>query len=202
MNGPNTDQPIAVRRRLLSAQTEERVQADIREAVARYGTEHGERAFARVIRTIYDVVFLKAYHMLRDEDAAKDVLQTGTLKAFTRLDTFDPERAFLPWFLRIVRRTAIDYSRQRRGRGKRPRPMVERYDPELHSHVAARVEDHDFRIDYAAWLERLPEPQGRFWAALVERGLPVAAAAHLVGQSGRWGYKWRKILWDEVRNLL
>jgi RNA polymerase sigma-70 factor, ECF subfamily len=43
-----------------------------------------------------------AYHVTRDVSAAEDIVQAAFLKAFEKIDQFDPNRPFAPWFFRIV----------------------------------------------------------------------------------------------------
>ena len=58
-------------------------------------------------------VFNLAFRLLGDSAAAEDVSQDTFLKAFRRLETFDPTRRFPPWLLRIAHNTAVDALRRR-----------------------------------------------------------------------------------------
>ena len=52
--------------------------------------------------------------MVRDRSAAEDVAQDTFLKAFTRLETYEPQYKLSNWLLKIAHNTAIDYLRLRR----------------------------------------------------------------------------------------
>jgi RNA polymerase sigma factor (sigma-70 family) len=48
----------------------------------------------------------------RSRDEAKEILNDGFLKVFTKLDSFDSNRAFKTWLGRIMINTALDHYRQ------------------------------------------------------------------------------------------
>jgi RNA polymerase sigma-70 factor (ECF subfamily) len=76
-------------------------QAAFGELVVRY-----ER---RVVRVIAQFV--------RDVDLAQDLAQETFLRAYQRLDQFDPARRFGPWLFRIGVNLTLDYLRKRKRRG-------------------------------------------------------------------------------------
>ncbi len=56
-----------------------------------------------------------AFLVTRDKSLAEDVVQNAFIRAYERIDQFDPERSFGPWFLRSVVNEAINtISRDRR----------------------------------------------------------------------------------------
>jgi RNA polymerase sigma-70 factor (ECF subfamily) len=61
-----------------------------------------------------------AYAVLRHWEEAEDVVQDAALAAWQAVDRFDVERAFRPWFLRIVSNAALDQLRRRKVREVEP----------------------------------------------------------------------------------
>ncbi len=68
-----------------------------------------QRYERRVIRVIHQFV--------RNEDLAQDLAQETFLRAYQRLDQFDPARRFGPWLFRIGVNLTLDYLRRRKRRG-------------------------------------------------------------------------------------
>ena len=80
-------------------------------ARARGGSQSACRDIVcRYERPIYNLIF----RMVRDRSAAEDLAQETFLKAFTRLDTYEPQYKLLNWLLKIAHNTVIDYLRVRR----------------------------------------------------------------------------------------
>jgi len=63
----------------------------------------------RVLRVILQFV--------RDRDQADDLAQETFIRAYQRLDQFDPSRRFGPWLFRIGVNLTLDYLRRRKRRG-------------------------------------------------------------------------------------
>lgn len=127
-------------------------QAAFGELVVRY-----ER---RVVRVIAQFV--------RDIDLAQDLAQETFLRAYQRLDQFDPARRFGPWLFRIGVNLTLDYLRKRKRRGwwhlftdaspdRTPDPATD--DPRQAA---------DLRQEVEAVLERIPE---KYRTVLVLRDL-------------------------------
>ncbi len=94
---------------------------------------------------------------VHDEDQARDLAQETFLRAFQRLDQFDPSRRFGPWLFRIGVNLTLDHLRRRKRRGRwalftdlgrdaAPDPAV--VDPRL---------SLDLRQEVRQVLEELPE---------------------------------------------
>jgi RNA polymerase sigma-70 factor (ECF subfamily) len=69
-------------------------------------------AFAELVRRTRRDGYRLARRILRVHEEADDALQESYVKAFRALDRFEPGRAFTPWFLTIVARTALSALRQ------------------------------------------------------------------------------------------
>jgi len=60
-------------------------------------------------------VILRFVH---DQELARDLTQESFLRAFQRLDQFDPSRRFGPWLFRIGVNLTLDHLRRRKRRGR------------------------------------------------------------------------------------
>lgn len=60
-------------------------------------------------------VILRFVH---DQETARDLAQEAFLRAFQRLDQFDPSRRFGPWLFRIGVNITLDHLRRRKRRGR------------------------------------------------------------------------------------
>ncbi len=88
----------------MDAKLAQKVQQGNREAFAQLVLKHGAAA-RRVCKTILD----------NDQDA-DDAAQDGFLAALTKIGTYDPERPFGPWLMRVVVNAARDLARRRKVR--------------------------------------------------------------------------------------
>lgn len=72
------------------------------------------RAFEILIGKYERPIFNAAFRMLGDTDDAADVTQTAFMKAFEKLDRYNPEYRFYSWLYRIVINESIDVLNQRK----------------------------------------------------------------------------------------
>jgi RNA polymerase sigma-70 factor (ECF subfamily) len=73
------------------------------------------QAFGSLVDAYQGLLFNIALRMVNDPDEAKDILQTAFLKAYQRLDSYDPRYKFFSWMYRIV----INESLNQKGRRRR-----------------------------------------------------------------------------------
>ncbi len=71
-------------------------------------------AFAKLVEVYERPVFNVCYRMLGDPAEAEDAAQETFIRAYTRIDTFDPRRKFSSWLLAIASHYCIDRLRRRR----------------------------------------------------------------------------------------
>lgn len=57
-------------------------------------------------------VFTLILRMVRDRETAEDLAQETFLKAYRRLDTYDPQRKLSSWLFKIAHNTALDHLRR------------------------------------------------------------------------------------------
>jgi RNA polymerase sigma-70 factor (ECF subfamily) len=71
-----------------------------------------ERAFQEIVRRYERPVFSVILRVIRDPSRAEELAQDTFVKAFLRLETYQPERKFSTWLLTIAHHTAIDEVRR------------------------------------------------------------------------------------------
>ncbi len=77
--------------------------------------QRGEtEAVNRLVATYQQAVFNLCYRMLGEYTEAEDAAQEALIKAVMHLHTYDPERPFKPWLLRIASNECIDRIRRRK----------------------------------------------------------------------------------------
>jgi RNA polymerase sigma-70 factor (ECF subfamily) len=70
-------------------------------------------AFEPIVRRYQRVLYSVARRMLGNHDDALDATQNAFVRAFERLDTFDPERRFFSWIYRIGVNECLNARRSR-----------------------------------------------------------------------------------------
>ncbi len=73
-----------------------------------------DRAFAGLVEQYNGVLYRLAWRMLRSEEEARDVTQEAFLRVYRALHTFDQNRKFSTWILRITTNLCIDRLRRRK----------------------------------------------------------------------------------------
>lgn len=85
------------------------------EAVWLRDARQGDKeAFGRLIEAYQGPVFNLAYRMLGNADEAEQAAQEAFIRAWTRLDSYDPSHKFSTWLLSITSNYSIDQLRKRR----------------------------------------------------------------------------------------
>ena len=75
----------------------------------------GDReAFGRLVEAYQGPVYNLAYRMLNNVGEAEEAAQEAFIRAFTRLDSYDPAHKFSTWMLSITSNYCIDIIRKRR----------------------------------------------------------------------------------------
>lgn len=75
-----------------------------------------ERAYDELVRRYQGRVYAVAYRVTGNREDALDVSQEALLKAYRKIDTWQPTGGFLPWLLRLTSNQAIDHLRRRKRR--------------------------------------------------------------------------------------
>lgn len=90
----------------------------------------GREAFSLLVRRHESAVLRLARRLCGDADLARDVAQDAFLRAYRSLASFQPERSFRSWLLKIVVNAARDqHASRKRGRLVPVEELVEPADP-------------------------------------------------------------------------
>ena len=71
-----------------------------------------EDAFRELVRRFERPVYTLIVRMVQDPALAEDLAQEVFVKAYRRLDTYDPERKLSSWLFKIAHNTTIDHLRR------------------------------------------------------------------------------------------
>ncbi|HSF39980.1 MAG TPA: sigma-70 family RNA polymerase sigma factor, partial [Thermoanaerobaculia bacterium] len=71
-----------------------------------------EDAFRELVRRFERPVYSLIVRMVQDPGLAEDLAQEVFVKAYRRLDTYDPERKLSSWLFKIAHNTTIDHLRR------------------------------------------------------------------------------------------
>jgi RNA polymerase sigma-70 factor (ECF subfamily) len=71
-------------------------------------------AFSHLVDRYKGPVYSLAYRILGRPADAEDAAQEAFVRAFTKLDTYDPERKFSTWLLSITANLCVDHLRRKR----------------------------------------------------------------------------------------
>jgi RNA polymerase sigma-70 factor (ECF subfamily) len=76
------------------------------------GGPGAQEAFREIVKRFERPVYSLIGRMVHDPVLAEDLAQEVFVKAFRRLDTYDPERKFSSWLFKIAHNTTIDHLRK------------------------------------------------------------------------------------------
>jgi RNA polymerase sigma-70 factor, ECF subfamily len=97
------------------------VQLEIQEMLRMEDRTVTRETFASIVREYSRAVFNIAYRIANDREDAMDITQTSFLKAYERLDTYDPSCKIFSWLYKIAVNEAINCVNRR----KRLEPLGE-----------------------------------------------------------------------------
>jgi RNA polymerase sigma-70 factor, ECF subfamily len=144
------------------------------------------RAFDELAGRHMRRAFAVAYRILGQRQDAEDVVQDGFLAALMKIDTFDSNRPFGPWLLRIVANRAINARKARTLRQTEPIPDGAPGSDESPFDATQRSE---MRSELQRALAALPEQQ-RWVVELFDiegfSGPEIAAMLEIADGTVRW----------------
>lgn len=117
-------------------------------------------AFGRLIEAYQGPVYNLAYRMLGNRGEAEEAAQEAFIRAYTRLDTYDPSRKFSTWMLSITSNYCIDLLRKRRAlllSLDQPLPPHPALMSDRDQNPEAQTADSERESMVQALLEHLPE---------------------------------------------
>ncbi|MGI8911698.1 MAG: RNA polymerase sigma factor [Rubrobacteraceae bacterium] len=133
-----------------------------------------------------------AYLIVRDRALAEDVVQGAFVRAYEHIGSFDAERPFGPWFMKVVVNDAVKAAVRRERTASSSREVgdsiLELPDPETGPQELAEAEEERRRV-WAA-LEKLPPAQR---AVVVQRYYLGMSESEMAGRgnSPPGTIKWR-----------
>ena len=171
--------PTPLRLVLIEAGTAAMAPEQERELVARVqggDTESFDALVAKYVRRARAI----AYRLMQNKEDADDLVQDAFLRALQRMDSFDPDRPFGPWFFRLLVNTGVDTLRRLERRRTEAGP-VETPDPGPSPYQ--QVERSEVRSRFEEALAKLP-PRQRLvvWAHEVD-GMEAREIAESTGTS-------------------
>jgi RNA polymerase sigma-70 factor (ECF subfamily) len=135
-----------------------------------------QEAYRQLLEALQPLLRAYVKRRLRDEEAVADVCQDVLLTMHRVRHTFEPGRAFEPWFYAIARSRFIDHLRRRRRRGD-----LEITGDDLPDPVAE--EEATGWNRFLELLDGLPAAQREAFSLLKIEGLSVDEAAERAGVS-------------------
>jgi RNA polymerase sigma-70 factor, ECF subfamily len=124
-------------------------------------------------------VILRFVH---DQEQARDLAQESFLRAYQRLDQFDPSRRFGPWLFRIGVNLTLDHLRRRKRRGRWALFTDVGKETQPDPQVADPRRSIDLGQEVRAVLEELPET---YRSVLVLRDLENFSTSEIAAILGR-----------------
>jgi RNA polymerase sigma-70 factor, ECF subfamily len=141
-----------------------------------------ESALGKLVERHHAAAYRVAVSMLRDDDAAQDVVQDAFIKAFRALSGFRGDAAFRTWILTITTNEARGALRKR---GRRKESTLDDVGP-----VASEEMGPDDQAVLAQEAERarkmlseLPEKQQLSVSLRIEEGLSFREIGEVIGSS-------------------
>ena len=145
------------------------------------------RALEEMVRRYQGRVYAVAYRLSGNREDALDLSQEAFIKAYQRIDAWQPTGSFLPWLLRLTTNLGIDFLRRRK---RRPQERYEDYVTKDSEHAAVEpvsmetgrlvhAKEIDERIRAA--LTALSESQRTVFLLRHFEGLPLSDIALEMG---------------------
>ena len=99
-------------------------------------------AFEVLVERYQRVVFSVAYRLTANQEDARDIAQNAFLRAYERLETFDPGRKFFSWIYKIAVNESLNYRRAQKAHEpiERALPMAAAGDPVDRLETSERVQ--------------------------------------------------------------
>jgi RNA polymerase sigma-70 factor (ECF subfamily) len=72
------------------------------------------RAFEELVRKYQQPIYNLALRMVREPEDAEDIAQTVFVKAYEKLDSYDPSHQFFSWIYRIGINESINFSKKKK----------------------------------------------------------------------------------------
>ena len=126
------------------------------------------KAFAMFVECYEKPIFNLAYRMVRDPDDAADITQNAFVKAYLKLDSYNPAYKFFNWLYRIAVNEALNHLSRKKRAQERAQELA--YEPP----ASPRTPDEDYQ------LSEMSDLLARALAAMAEEQRLVIILKHLL----------------------
>lgn len=135
------------------------------------------RSYEELINRYERLVARVLYPYAKREISTEDLVQETFLRAYDRLDTFNPDYRFKTWLLAIANNLGVDTLRRRR--------EVVEFNPEVHAGYSGGPEDEALEADLSKSVQdaitTLPETYGVPLILRYSEGLSYAEISEVLG---------------------
>ncbi len=140
----------------------------------------GEKEYwGRIYEKYKKPIFLQCLRVVKHVEDAKDLTSETFIKAFEKLDRYDPDRPIFPWLSRVAVNLCIDHVR------KKVRIKTEEFDEQTtradFDNGPAEVQSQVPPEEIFAALRRLKRPQRRCFCLFYIHGKSYKEIAQLTG---------------------
>ena len=165
------------------------------EELVRRCLQDDRRAQEAFYRRYAPVALTVCRRYAKNRDEVMDLLNTGMLKVFDKLDQFRWEGSLEGWIKRLIFHATIDQLRKKR---KRPTVEIADWDQPDEANVTQSL----FADDLVRIIDLLPEPSREVFYLFAVEGYShaeIAARLHFTEGNSRWHLnKARKLLKDRL----
>ncbi|WP_437191457.1 RNA polymerase sigma factor [Planctomicrobium sp. SH527] len=165
-------------------------------------TRQGNRdAFGVLVQRYEKRLIRVILRFVNDVDVAEDLAQETFIRAYERLDQFDPSRRFSPWLFRIGVNLAMDFHRRRKRRiwsilfsDRKGNQPIDAVVPDPRQQI-------DLRMEVQLVIERVPE---KYRTVLILRDMEnfstseIAAILNRQEATIRWRLAEARIRFEEL----
>lgn len=152
--------------------------------LVREALDGSERAYRELVHRYERPVFSLITRLIGNPSRAEELAQDAFVKAFQRLDSYDPDRKFASWLLAIAHHAAVDELRRSRIEPESLDPGLTRYSeiPDTKSETpAAAVERAELGRLLDATIRRLRPEYAELIALKYEQELTLEEIAEITG---------------------
>jgi RNA polymerase sigma factor (sigma-70 family) len=96
----------------VSAETRKIVDTEVRKWLDHYLSTGDKRVWGRVFEAYKLQIFNTCRSMLRNDEDARDLTSDTFMKAMEKIQSYDRNRPFFPWLLRLAKNLCIDHIRK------------------------------------------------------------------------------------------
>lgn len=100
------------------------------EVLVRQCLEGHKAAFGILVNRYQKVLYTVALRIVKDADDAADVTQSTLIRAYEKLDQYDPKYKFYSWIYRMTINAALNFAKRQKRKEALPRVMRGGSDPD------------------------------------------------------------------------